>query len=144
MSSLFSIGAVRRQSPAWCKKGMYPKTLSSIDGYPSGLQAYAQWHEISSGRQVIRLETFRLTRIPGQPEWLGVSADVDYNLHLYLAQTAPPATYSITLSLRLGQEIVDSIEWSPVAIPQPEPWDTGTLLKTITPRTDYRKLRILS
>lgn len=144
MSSLFSVGAVRRKSPAWCKKGMYPKTLSSIDGYPSGLQTYAQWHEISSGREVILLETFRLQRISGVEAWAGVSSSDGYNLNLSLVQTIPPDTYLIILNLRQDLNVIDTIEWSNINIPQPEPWDTGTLLEVITPTDDYRKVRILS
>lgn len=144
MTSLFATGVKRRNSPAWCKKGMYPKILPVVDGLPAALTAYARWHELSSGREAYLIETFQLHRVTGSETWYGDSYQYGSNLAVLVDQVPTTETYHLTLYLRLDQLDLDNVTWPAVEIPTPEPWDTGLLTHVITPSIDFRQLRILS
>ncbi len=144
MSSLFATGVKRRQSPAWCKKGMYPKISGQIDGRPALLNAYANWNELSSGREIYLIQTFNLSKVPSVVEWYGSFSDVGPNLTMRVTGSPTSDTYSITLHLRQALVIIDTVSWPAVEIPLPEPWDTSWLETIVTPHIDFRRIRILS
>lgn len=144
MSSLFATGVKRRQSPSWCKKGMYPKIGGQIDGRPAALNAYANWNELSSARQIHLVQTFDLRKVAGQVEWYGSFLDVGANLSLKVTGSPTSDIYTITLCLRQDQVTIDTHVWPTVEIPLPEPWDTAWLEHVETPHTDFRRIRILS
>lgn len=144
MSSLFATGVKRRQSPAWCKKGMYPKISGQIDGRPALLNAYANWNELSSGRELYLIQTFNLSKVPSAVEWYGSFSSVGPNLSLRVTGSPTSDTYLIILCLRQDQHTIDTVHWPAVEIPLPEPWDTSWLEKIVTPHIDFRRIRILS
>ncbi len=144
MSSLFATGVKRRQSPAWCKKGMYPKISGQIDGRPALLNAYANWNELSSAREIHLIQTFNLSKVPTLVEWYGSFSDAGPNLTLKVTGTPTSDTYLITLCLRQDLMTIDTATWPAVGIPLPEPWDTSWLELVETPHIDFRRIRIMS
>lgn len=127
MGSVLSTGTKRRQSPSWCKKGMWGGIPLLIAGLPATLVCYANWYQKLYGVHVHVTETITLTLNPDTKDWEGASSNEGENLYVSICSLEEADHYDVELTLRQGTDLVDSHTWHNVTIPPGRPFDTGAL-----------------
>lgn len=143
MSSHFSSNTRRRNSPSWCKPGMFPKIPAYVDDRPAAMNAFARWYDPLGTDQLDLTEVIRLTRSTTFNGWTGVSAETGYNLKIEIREYPNRTTYDLNLYARLGQIHVDDMTWIHEQPLQEPRFDTRLRIKTWTPNLHYAQLRVL-
>jgi len=82
MSSKFKPPATKANYPSWCKKGPDFQPIMIIDGWPTTLQAYANWTDLDPLKPVSLSEAFQLEAITPGLHYYGQSAATGTRLEI--------------------------------------------------------------
>lgn len=127
MSSFFATGTSRRNSPAWCKKGMFTGIDPMINALPATLSAYARWTGTDSAGSYNVIETFKMRRNPTGNGWVGESSKSGTNVLLEILDSTDPDRANVTVTLRFNTTPHDWHTWLNVPTNARPPWGTTTL-----------------
>lgn len=144
MSSLFATGTRRRNSPAWCKKGMFTGIPPTINQRPATATAYARWTGIDSGGSYNVIETFRLRRNETDTGWIGESSNTGNNVRLEILDTLDPSRVNLNLILRIDTSIRNSHPWPNVPTTTRPPWGTSVLAYSADPTIELAEVQALA
>lgn len=106
---------------------MWTGVPTLIAGLPSSLGAFAKWRQVEYGIDINVTESIKLVLNPDTKDWSGASTDVGDNLYVDVCSLETPNRYDVSLCLRSGKTIVDSVGWHNIFIADVRPFDTGHL-----------------
>ncbi len=144
MTSHFATGTSRRNSPAWCKKGMFSGIDPTINGRPATATAYAQWTGVDSGGSYSVIESFQLRRNDAGNGWSGHSSTTGSNLSIEILDTADPNFVDVHLHLRIDTALRNSIQWWDVPTTYHRAWGTQMLTTPVTSENQRLQTQILA
>jgi len=144
MTSLFATGTKRRNSPSWCKKGMFTTIAPTINERPKTANAYVQWTGHDSGGAFEIIESFRLRRNVTDSGWYGLSSNDGDNVTLDVLDTLDPAIVNVQLNRRYGTTQRATTTWPLVPTTFRPPWGTNMCRKSYESGIDVAEVQILA
>lgn len=127
MSSIFATSTGKRNTPSWCKAGMYTGIDPMVDGRPANLNAYARWTGYDSAGPYNIIETIRLTRNSADNGWYGTSWISGDNLAIDVMDTASETLVDVHLTRRRDTQEMETATWPLTPTTFRMPWGTKQL-----------------
>lgn len=144
MSSTFATATGKRNTPSWCKAGMFGGIDPTVNGRPTSLSAYGRWTGDFYGDLYNVIETFHLPRNPTNDGWAGESAPTGKRIRIECADSALLTIVSVTLILLDDDAIVDSFTWHNVSTTKRPPWGTEQLFQQMPPHAQLIEVQLLA
>lgn len=143
MPSHYSTGTSRRNSPPWCKKGMFTGINPTIDGRPAVLNAFVNWTGDYYGEPFAVITTVHLRRTPLNDGWTGDSAATGKRVHVAVADLATDEAVDVQARLYNDDVQFDAVTWYTVTTRFARPWGTPIFRKLAPPEHNPVILQIL-
>ena len=144
MSSIFATSTGKRNTPSWCKAGMYPGINSMVDGRPKTATAYARWTGYDSGGPYNVIETILMRRNATDNGWYGASWTTGDNLAIDVMDTATPTLVDVHLTRRLNTIDLATVTWPLTQTTFRLPWGTRQLTHPHGSGGDQIEVQILA
>lgn len=144
MSSKYSIGTARRNTPSWCFPGMFPRKEGFVAARPTAIHCFARWKDFSLGATIDVIETFSLQRNDANNGWSGGSGTSGPNLQVEVLDLAASRHYDLHLTYRTDTTYLDDVSWHDVEVPHKIPWTTGVLEHVWIPSTTFDQLLLMA
>lgn len=144
MSSHFATATTRRNSPSWCKPGMFTGIVPTVDGKPATVSAYARWTGDYYGIPFDVIETFALRRNQANNGWAGESASSGKRVTIDCLDTALPDQVDVTLNLYDDDSPYDSFTWRSESNTVRPPWGTKPLNRVNPPEKQLVEVLLLA
>lgn len=143
MGSLFATNNTRRNSPAWCKEGMFTGIPTPLDARPLVLSAYAQWSGDFYGESFNVITTLDLRRTVAGDGWDGWSASSGKRILMQVRDTSDPALVDVTVRLFENGIEYEEQTWEDVLVTYNKPWGTILLRHDEPPESNPIEAQIL-
>ena len=144
MTSHFSTGTTRRNTPSWCKPGMYRAVLPYVDKRPATITAYAKWFGPFASEQIDMTETFQLRRNAAGNGYHGASTAQPPRLILTLKDHTDLRYYDVVLAVDLYGSVLITQTWYNVDVTRRLPWGTGIIRRVHIPRIRFIETQLLA
>lgn len=144
MGTKFAANSKRRNSPAWCKKGMFTGITPEVDGKPVVLAAYARWSGTLYTVSFDVIDTLRLRRNGAGNGWEGETAPTGDRLKMEVLDTPNPQIVHVHLSLFRDNNYWDDFTWHNVTTQAHKPWGTFLQLELAPPGRATLQAQVLA
>lgn len=144
MSSIFATSTGKRNTPSWCKAGMFTGIAPTVNGLPATATAYARWTGYDSSGPYNIIETILLRRNAADNGWYGASWTTGDNLAIDVMDTASETLVTIHLTRRLDTLELATITWPPTPTTFRLPWGTRQLSNPYGSAGDTIEVQVLA
>lgn len=144
MSSKFATSTGKRNTPSWCKAGMYPGIDPTVNDQPKTATAFARWTGYDSSGPYNIIETILLRRNATDNGWYGASWNTGDNLAIDVMDTASPTIVDVHLTRRLDTLELATITWLQIPTTFRPPWGTAQLTNPHGSGGDQIEVQILA
>lgn len=142
MSSKYLPSVTPRNTPPWCKPGLFPPIPPIVAGVPQYLVAFLVWKDPLLEPPADLTASIKLLWNADQNKWIANQPGPGHSLGGYVQQQNGSNQYTLSVELWTNGELAESHEFENVTMGPDFPWDSGLQTLAVEPGIDEQIMQV--